>query len=299
MKKILQNIFILASFTSFSQTKELEIFDVSQKQVRLLNSCKNLDLKTRNKIFADSIYQPYKLFWEGYMGGEEKIVTWMNNALNYLPEINKRNETINGKDLSNNLIDVRLNLLKLTGYEAKGKWYIVYGAGWSDLGGIGDYAMFIDLAHESNTSNEKILKMIPHELTHQIMTNVNITKDNSAINIIIGEGFAVYMNQLYWKEKYSLNENLGYSKEELSSCLNNNSIILKFFNENKFSSDSSIINIFRNRSKKIDSSLPGAIGYYIGYKIIESYVKKYGKNSWKDIFTKSPKTIYELSDFNL
>jgi hypothetical protein len=35
------------------------------------------------------------------------------------------------------------------------------------------------------------------------------------------------------------------------------------------------------------------VDYYVGYKIIESYVKKIRTNSWKDVFIKSPREIFE------
>jgi uncharacterized protein YjaZ len=165
------------------------------------------------------------------------------------------------------------------------------------LGGLGDYAMLIDLAHQSNSSNERIAKMLPHEFTHQIMVNVNQHKDTTAINSIIGEGFAVWMKQKYWEQKYTLAENLGYTDAELQICNENIEKLKTFFLKNKYSSDKEVINLFRNRGAKLNEKLPGAIGYYIGYKIIEAYVNKYGANSWRDVFIKSPKDIYELSGF--
>jgi uncharacterized protein YjaZ len=139
--------------------------------------------------------------------------------------------------------------------------------------------------------------MFPHELTHQITSNVNANNDTSAITSIINEGFAVFMNQLYWKEKYTLAENLGYNESELKNCQQEEKYIKQFFEENKFSTDKETINKFRDRGYSLKENLPGAIGYYIGYKIIEQYLKKFGKHSWKDVFTKSPLEIYELSGF--
>ena len=73
--------------------------------------------------------------------------------------------------------------------------------------------------------------------------------------------------------------------------------IKKYFNENKFSSDKNIIDSFRNRGAHITKNLPGAIGYYIGYQIVKSYVNKHGKQSWKDVFVKTPMEIYLQSEY--
>lgn len=284
------------AFTVYAQNS-LEIFDISQKQIELMRKYKNAELDVRNKAFVDNVYSPYKQFWEGYLGNGEKVAKWMNEAIVNLPEFEKKNKSISGRKLIKQFRQVAKEMTRLTGYEPKGKWYVVYGPAWTDLGGLGEFAMLIDLSHENNSSNERIMKMFPHELTHQIMTNVNKHKDESAISSIIGEGFAVWMNQKYWGKKYTLAENLGYSESELQACDKSIEALKKIFLANKYSTDKDIIDAFRNRSQKPAESLPGAIGYYLGYRIVEAYVKKHGTDSWKDIFVKSPREIYEMSGF--
>lgn len=289
-------LFFLLSNITYAQSS-LNLSDISQTQIRLMRKCKNLDSIERSKIFIDSVYTPYKIFWEGYMGDGNTVAEWMNKATQILPQFEKKNRLIDGEKLITQFRVVEKKMSLITGYRPKGNWYIVYGPAWTDLGGLGDFAMLIDLSHQSNSSNEKIMKMFPHELTHQIMTNVNKHRDTTAISSIIGEGFAVWMNQKYWGPKYTLAENLGYTEEELKVCEKNIDKLKTFFNENRYSANKDVIDSFRNRGIKLNKELPGAIGYYIGYKIIEAYVKKFGSSSWKDVFKKSPKKIYELSGF--
>lgn len=298
MKKII--FFLLVFAVGSAQNKknnELQIFDISQIQIRLMSQYKNTDTILRAKVFKDSIYKPFSGFWDGYVGGAENMVSFLNGAMPRLPEMIRRNEAIDGKKIVSQLNDVNREMKKLTGYEAKGKWFIAFGPGYTDLGGLGDYAMLIDLSHESNSSNERILKMFPHELTHQIMSNVNKAPDDSAINSIVGEGFAVYMNQMYWGKKYTVAENLGYTESELQICDKNEAVLKNFLKQNAFSNDENMIDVFRSRNTKLNDNLPGAIGYYLGYKIVESYVQKFGASSWKDVFVKSAKEIYLLSGY--
>jgi hypothetical protein len=218
-------IFSLQPCSSFSQKTntpdpDFQIIDISQKQIRLVNAYKNVDSITRSKIFGDSLFTPYQSFWGGYVGEEESFVKWVNN--NMLPNIskyNQRNQNVDGNKLLQQFHEVKRNITKLTGYNPKGTWYILYGPAWTNLGGLSGGTMLKDLSHRSNSSNENIMKMFPHELTHQITSNVNANNDTSAITSIINEGFAVFMNQLYWKEKYTLAENLGYNESELKNCL--------------------------------------------------------------------------------
>lgn len=194
MKTFVLIFLMLSAFSVYSQNS-LEVYDISQKQLEVMRKYKDADVKVRSKVFVDEIYTPYKQFWEGYLGDGEKVAEWMNKAIVRLPDFEKRNKAINGNKLLKQFRQVAKEMTKITGFEPKGKWYIVYGPAWTDLGGLGDFAMLIDLSHENNSSNAKIMKMFPHELTHQIMTNVNKNKDDSAISSIVGEGFAVWMNQ--------------------------------------------------------------------------------------------------------
>lgn len=296
MKTIMFAFAFLFPIFAFSQ-KSLVVHDLSQKQLRIMKQYKNTDSTKRAKVFIDSLYTPYKEFWNGYLGNAEDMAGWLAESMDKLPDWEAKNKTIDGGKLLNHLYSTAAAMKKMTGYAAKGKWYIVYGPAWTDLGGLGDIGMVIDLSHQSNSTNERILKMFPHELTHQIMTNVNKHKDTTAINSIIGEGFAVWMNQHYWKQKYTLAENLGYTEEELNNCEKNIDALKKFLATNKYSTDKGMINVFRSRSDKLNDKLPGAIGYYLGYKIIDAYVKKNGKNTWKDVFLKSPREITEKSGF--
>jgi len=296
MKSFLIIVALFLSTTAFSQSK-LVVNDIAQKQLRLMDKYKNSDSISRSKIFVDSLYNPCKKFWNGYLGNENDVAEWLNTSLPKLPEWQQKNKSIDGVKLLKQFREVVGKMKKLTGYEPSGSWYIVYGPAWTDLGGLGNFAMLIDLAHESNSTNERIVRMFPHELTHQIMTNVNPHKDTIAIASIIGEGFAVWMNQKYWGNKYTLADNLGYTEEELKLCDKNAAALKKFFTANKYSTDENMISVFRNRNEKLNDQLPGAIGYYLGYRIVEAYVAKHGKNSWNDIFTKSPKEIYQTSGF--
>lgn len=298
MKPIYLTLITLVFSVSFAfAQKKLNVYDISQNQLQLMNRYQHADSLSRNKMFIESIYQPYQKFWNGYLGNADDVADWLNGAMLKLPQWQQKNTNINGKKLFIQLKKVAKDMQKLTGYTAYGNWYIVYGPAWTDLGGLSDFAMLIDLAHISNSSNEKIARMFPHELTHQIMANVNKNKDSTAISSIIGEGFAVWMNQKYFKQKFTLAQHLGYSEEELKIADSYLDKLKGFFEKNKYTTDRNIIDAFRNRGSKLNEKLPGAIGYYIGYRIIESYVAKNGPDSWRDVFTKSPREISDNSGF--
>ena len=300
LTSLLLLLFGLAASTASAQpagTASFRIIDVAQQEIRLFNAYKDKDSTERSRVFADSLYQPYKAFWAGYMGEEENYVRWANKALTNLYGFNQRHQKINGEQLLRQFDEVKAGMEALTGYSPRGEWYIVYGPAWANLGGLTGGTMFIDLSHRSNSSNEAIMMMFPHELTHQIYANVNPHNDTTALGSIINEGFAVYMNGLYWKKSFTLAEHLGYPEAGLRAAEEQDTLIRRYFEANKYSTDKETILVFRSRDRQLTKDLPGAIGYYIGYKIIDAYVQKHGPDSWKDVFTKSPREIYTASGY--
>jgi uncharacterized protein YjaZ len=296
--KIVWSIVIILMTASISKVagQQLEIIDLSQLQIRLINDYKNAPPAARvliEKKIRDSVYKPYKYFWDGYINGEENIVKWMTkDAQIFINYLNERNNTLQGMKFGETFMGINDKMKELTGYSITGKWHIVYCMGQTNLGGIGPNKMVIDLSHSDNKSIEAIAQWLPHEFAHNIMDNINPFRDSSAIGYIIGEGFATYVNELYWGDKLTTVQNLGYTEQELANCKKERKLIWEYFQENKFSTQDSVIQMFRSRREKLKPELPGAIGYYIGYNIIKMYA---AKSSWKDVFHKKPRVIYELA----
>lgn len=297
IRHFLLPLFFVSCLPSVFGQSSLRVHDISSTQLRLMQRYAKTDSLKRSRIFRDSIYAPYSIIWDGYMGDGEELVKWTNNHLAMLPDLQSKNAAIDAKKLALELSAVAGHMETLTGFKSRGDWYIFYGPAWTDLGSLSGTTMVIDLAHASNRSQDRITRMFPHELTHQIMATSNLHKDTTAIASIVGEGFAVWMSKLYWGDTYSLSDLLGYDEQELQLCDKNLDALKTIYLKYRYSSEPDIINLFRDRGAKLNEKLPGAIGYYIGYRIVEAYVLKFGKESYKDIFTKSPKEIAERSGF--
>lgn len=299
MKKLFTCLMMLCPFiTNAQKAQDFQIIDISQKEIRVFNQSKSLDSITRTQLLVDSLFTPYKHFWNGYIGDEKSFVEWVHESVYpNLAGYNQRNSQINGEKLLQQFNEVKENMYQLTGYKPKGLWYIVFGPAWTDLGGFSDGTMLIDLAHSNNTSNEKIMKMFPHEINHQIYSNVGTPSENTVTARVISEGFAVYMNGVYWKDKFSDAENLGYSDVELEACKKQMDYIKAIYKKSYNSTNKETIESFANRSYFFTKELPGALGYFIGLEIVKNYVALHGKDSWKDIYKLTPLQVYEQSRF--
>lgn len=302
MKKI--TLFLILLFLISCNTQKLsrilennlKVYNVAKKQLILFNQFQRADTFTLNKFLIDSIYIPNSTFWDGYLGDEKAFLNWSNKkGIKQLSDWNKKLQIINPDFLTLKLKEIAVKMYKFTGYAAKGNWYIIYGPGWANLGGFEDGTMFIDLAHKTNENSEKIIWLYPHELNHQIYSNTLKFEEDIVLNRIIDEGFATYISYLFHEKKYSIAEELMYSIEDYEFCVKNEKELLLLMKDNYYKSDEKLSRQFASREYKFKDNYPEAIGYYLGFRIVEEYVKQNGKDSWKQIYTIQPAEVLTKS----
>lgn len=298
MRIFLALLFVLCVGLVQAKAQKFEIIDISQKQIRIFNQSKNLDSLTRCKLLIDSLYTPHKKFMSGYLGSEQSFLELVHETVYpNLDGFNRRNARIDGVKLLEQFTEIKDNMHQQTGRYPEGTWYILFGHGATDLGGLTDGTMLIDLTHGNNRSNDNIKKMFPHEINHQLYAAVKPGEKGTVTSRVISEGFAVYMNGIYWKDKFTEAQNLGYSEEELAICRKSITTIKDIFKEYAQSTDGKTIDSFANRGYRFSAELPPALGYFIGLEIVKTYVSKHGPNSWKNIYELTPKQVYEQSGF--
>jgi hypothetical protein len=275
---------------------DIEIIDISQKQLSLMNKYRDLAVSERNLIFLDSIYRPYSYMWNGYLGNEDKFIKWLNEiAFRELSDYNQRAIKLDLIKLNNYFHSTVDSMRALTGLSPLGKWYIFYGPKWTNLGGFSDGTMLIDLANKYNNKFETIVRFFPHEINHQIYSTTVPTSSNVVLSRILDEGFACYVSFIFNQGKTRIFEELDYTKKEYNLCLSNHADIISIFKQYYLSTDKNLAEDFADRNYKFNKKYAGALGYYIGFKIVESYVNYNGKDSWKDIYRLSPEIVLEKS----
>jgi uncharacterized protein YjaZ len=265
----------------------LKIIPLYKTQFKFLHEINNIQSDAKRKILIESLYKPHRELWESYVRDEEYFFKWIHtSSLKKLDEYQAKVNEIEIYDLPHLLEATALKMSTLTGHFPQGKWYLVFGPGYTDLGGLGNGIMLVDFSNK-NINFDHIKFLLPHEFNHQIYDKTNPSDPNSATGLyrIINKGFASYINYIYWDRKYSPAKNLLYSEEEFQWCMNHEIEI--FLNAEKyfFSRTKADTDNFGNRMKKLMKNGPGAIGYFIGFRICEKYVEKFGDDSWKDIYT--------------
>jgi hypothetical protein len=278
---------------------KLKLINVYKQQIRVIYENRDQpEARLRASIIRET-YTPYTSLWNSYVGDstvyyEQVIKPLIQNNLTLLYQ---KGLDFASSDLDAYFKSTASTLKKLSGRNAKGIWYIAFGSGVTDLGGFGDGRMVLDLSHEKTTT-DYVKLILPHEINHQIY-DLSSSEDTTARGLYrcINEGFAVYMNQKILGDQHTLSEYLQYSDDELKYCTKNDSVIFAKLNHFLFTSNPDHPVALADRSLKIFKGGPGAIGYYLGYRICESYVQLHGDNSWKDIYTLPVRDVFNGSHY--
>lgn len=279
-----------------SEDENLQIIDISSRQIELLNKYENEPIDRRNSILVDSMYTPHKKLWSGYLGEEADFVGWINSIVYpELPKYNLKAKEIDLNKLNTYFFETVSEMHDFTGYKPHGKWYVLFGPKWTNLGGFTDGSMFIDLAHDAIRSLSDIQIVFPHEINHQIYSNTLKEKGNAVLSRIIDEGFACYVSYVFHNGSTTISQELHYSELEYQTCVANEVEIIELLRKHYKSNDKQLSRNFASRDYKFSPNLPGAIGYYIGIRIIEGYVRTNGANSWKEVYELSPEVVLEQS----
>ncbi|MEM9051387.1 MAG: DUF2268 domain-containing putative Zn-dependent protease [Bacteroidota bacterium] len=299
----------LPQVESKTETKrdDFVIIDLTQKQLNIFNEYQDEDSTKRMKVCQDSLYFPYQGVWNGYVNGIGGFNLTMHHY-GFL-KVDSLNERLlhfyansENPDLVISLLDVRENMLRFTGHDAIGEWYLIYGPALANLGSVGDGKMFIDLSYPDNRTAEDIVEWFPHELNHQIHDRLKPDDSYSVLSRTINEGFATYVNWVYWNSfkgnsDYTAARSLAYSEAEYTKALQEWELIYSVFLGDIMSEDKAIINKYGAVNQKLSPELPGKIGYFIGFRIVEEYVKRNGKDSWKDLYFLPYQIILDKSGF--
>jgi hypothetical protein len=329
-KLILPSIFILLLITSCKNQvsksqNESNIFEKLEKvpdsvkvgDITILNLFKNQILAHQSQYdslrIVQKIYQPHKKLWNNCYGmifGEENASKF-NNPKGMI-EWNKKLYPDNKGFFDNRVSELlKINLektlkqnlqkfKKLVPYQPKAKISILFtplqGIGF---GGCSTEEFAFELNNKEYDVNYTIEKGIPHELNHLVYEpfHTNDSNKETALAQTIDEGFACYFTWIFFDKKIAKNEAVeNMTEKDWNWYLANEK---KLYQElEKYFYDKSGNNpLLRNEKFKLFADAPKSLNYWIGFRIIEKYVEKHGKDSWKDIYKLDSQAVFDKSGY--
>ncbi|RZM23926.1 MAG: hypothetical protein EOO88_24570, partial [Pedobacter sp.] len=166
------------------------------------------------------------------------------------------------------------------------------------FGGCNAHQFALELNYENNDLDYTINKGIPHELNH-LAYEPNRMKDPdhaTALAQTIDEGFACYFTWAFFEgkiPKHQAVENMTGEQWEWFIAHEK-----EIFQKTKpYFGDTGDNPLLNNSKLKLVPQAPKTLYYWLGFRIVEAYVDKHGKDSWKDLYKLPSKEILERSGY--
>lgn len=180
--------------------KEVSLADGRLRIINLYKLQASILLRSQNQTSAEitnqltrDVYTPYSSFWQGYLGGEATFREWAETKLLASGHpIHSRLSAVLDLDLDGLFTQSSKWVYQVSGKQPRGTWYIVFGPGWTNMGGLGDASMVLDFTRQEQ-HREAIAFILPHELTHQVnAARPNDPDQGTVLQRIVSEGVASY-----------------------------------------------------------------------------------------------------------
>lgn len=110
--------------------------------------------------------RPHAEFWAGDLGDEAAFRAWPRGDLLSDSLALARVGAVLGADLTGAFERGGAWVEATTGHAPGGTWTLVYGPGWTDMGGLGGAAMVADLSKLALEA--RLPHVVVHELVHQV-----------------------------------------------------------------------------------------------------------------------------------
>jgi hypothetical protein len=243
------------------------------------------DAAAHETLATEMAYTPFSAFWSGYVGDEAAFARVL--ARRDLATDPRLLVPFNA-DLGRMIIDATRREEGYSGLKACADWYVIFGSGVANAGGLYDGTMLLDIFGLSDPDPlREVRTLLPHELNH-VSFNRGRAGDpdaGTALSAIIAEGFASWYTDLYWGDELGPADALNYTGEQWAWALAHEADLWALAEPHLYARDRPTIDRFRSARERIRPDAPGKIGYFLGYRIIDAYVQRHGPDSWQALFT--------------
>ena len=164
------------------------------------------------------------------------------------------------------------------------------------FGGMENDAFILDLLDPNFEVVNMVEEGIPHELNHFIYepTRANDPNKNTPLRLTIDEGFACFYTYKYFDGKISKPQAVEQMTEDEWNwyLLHEKEIFNKCSPYFFYNGEDDPL-----RKLGPEMNAPKTLFYWLGFRIVESYTRKYGSDSWKDIYDMPVKEVLDKSGY--
>ena len=264
----------------------LRVIDLARIQGRILREGAGQPPDTVVARLAREVYRPWPRFWNGYLGDEADFREWAVKLLEPGHPIHARLAPFAALALDRRFSEGVDWIVRTTGRRPAGTWYIVFGPGWTDMGGLSGIGMVADFT-KLVPDSAAVANLLPHELTHQVQGGSSARAGDpdagTVLERIVNEGFASYVAWVYGGDRHTPAQALMYRDPEWAWALAHERELSAAVAPLLASRERKHLDLVASRGDQVVPGAPGAVGYFLGFRIVQAYVANRGAESWKEI----------------
>jgi hypothetical protein len=252
-------------------------------------------------MVLDSIYYPNENLFSYCLGNEkEQFVDRYTNAfLTRSDSMLAKAKVYEKINLDDTIIETIRKISTTAPVQLEGRYTIGF---FEDAGcimcGCDNYTMLGNTYKETYEDKEKLKVVIAHELNHNFFETKreNDPSSETVLYKAIDEGFA----NLFSKKTLEVDHLAAFNmtKREYQWLIDHETELKRKFKDVMFSTKEEDWDPYSEKiADRIIKGSPGDVGYFIGFRIIESWLEKDRSRNWKDIYDTDVIKILEESNF--
>jgi uncharacterized protein YjaZ len=138
--------------------------------------------------------------------------------------------------------------------------------------------------------------VLPHELNHLLFSRPEAS--STLLYRMIDEGFATFVADEYWGADLSPADALSYTEDEWRWAVEHEAELWQQALPNLVSTDRKILDRFLAVNQRVIDGAPGKIAYFLGYRIVEDFVRRNGSLSWRKLYEMPPDELVSSTRFS-
>lgn len=278
----------------------LRVFSLYRVEAAVLSARGRLGDSATVEALVHQLYRPHATFWRGYVGDEPAFRKFAAGLVRLSEPVLGRLAQIERLPLDTLFRSAARWVTRQTGLEPRGTWYLVFGHGATDMGGVGDL-MLIDF-NAQPADEDAIRRILPHELTHMVYGRGPARRRDphrgTVLDRIISEGVASYASYLSAGGESAASA-LLMADEDFRGGMATEAAMLAAIRPILLSSDRATVDSVAHRQKRLVPGGPTAAGYFLGFRLAQAYEAAHGRGSWKEILTLPLLTVVARSGYPL
>jgi hypothetical protein len=248
----------------------------------ILDSTNRSQAQVVDQLVRD-VFTPYADFWQAYLGEEAAFRRWAQALVSADHPIYSTLAVLVALNVDSLFEATATWATKATGLRPRGTWYLVYGPGWTNMGGFSTGGMVADFTRQA-LDRAALASDLAHELTHQVHAARPADPDaGSVLGRIVSEGLAAYGNFVYHAGTRAPAKSIGYSDEQWAWAVANESALAEAAHKILTSTERTDLDRVASRRESLVPGGPTAAGYFLGFRIAAAYVSKHGPAAWRNL----------------